>query len=99
MDRVSKTTRSKIMAAVHARDTGAEKAVRSIVYHLGFRYSSTRNDLSGKPDLTLVGRRKVIFFLVWAFMSLRKFAHKPDWTTGNRRLPSTRPVIAGRQTS
>ena len=61
MDRVSKTTRSKIMAAVHTRDTGAEKAVRSIVHRLGFRYSLTRDDLPGRPDLVLVSRRKVIF--------------------------------------
>lgn len=61
MDRVSKTTRSKIMAAVHTRDTGAEKAVRSIVHRLGFRYSLTRDDLPGRPDLVLVSRRKAIF--------------------------------------
>ncbi len=61
MDRVSKTTRSKIMGAVHTRDTGAEKAVRSIVHRLGFRYSLTRDDLPGSPDLVLVSRHKVIF--------------------------------------
>jgi DNA mismatch endonuclease (patch repair protein) len=61
MDRVTKATRSKIMAAVHTRDTGAEKAVRSIVHRLGFRYSLTRDDLPGRPDLVLVSRRKVIF--------------------------------------
>jgi DNA mismatch endonuclease (patch repair protein) len=49
------------MAAVHTRDTGAEKAVRSIVHRLGFRYSLTRDDLPGRPDLVLVSRRKVIF--------------------------------------
>jgi DNA mismatch endonuclease (patch repair protein) len=61
MDRVSKATRSKIMAAVHTRDTGAEMEVRSIVHGLGYRYSLKRNDLPGRPDLTLVSRKKVIF--------------------------------------
>jgi DNA mismatch endonuclease (patch repair protein) len=61
MDRVTKATRSKIMAAVHTRDTGAEKAVRSIVHRLGYRYSLARTDLPGKPDLAFVSRRKVIF--------------------------------------
>ena len=61
MDRVTKATRSKIMAAVRTRDTGAEKAVRSIVHRLGYRYSLVRHDLPGKPDLTLVSRKKVIF--------------------------------------
>jgi DNA mismatch endonuclease, patch repair protein len=61
MDRVTKAVRSKIMASVHTRDTGAEKAVRSIVHRLGYRYSLARRDLPGKPDLVFVGRRKVIF--------------------------------------
>jgi DNA mismatch endonuclease (patch repair protein) len=61
MDRVTKTTRSKIMASVRTRNTGPEKAVRSLVHRLGYRYSLARNDLPGKPDLAFVGRRKVIF--------------------------------------
>lgn len=61
MDRVSETTRSKIMAAVRTRDTGAELAVRSLVHQLGYRYSLARRDLPGHPDLVFVGRKKVIF--------------------------------------
>jgi len=61
MDRVTKKVRSKIMAAVRTRNTGAEIAVRSIAHRLGFRYSLARDDLPGKPDLAFVGRRKVIF--------------------------------------
>ena len=61
MDRVTQTVRSKIMASVHTRDTGAEKAVRSVVHRLGYRYSLARRDLPGKPDLVFVSRRKVIF--------------------------------------
>lgn len=61
MDRVTKATRSKIMSSVRTRDTGAEKAVRSLVHRLGYRYSLARTDLPGKPDLVLVSRRKAIF--------------------------------------
>ena len=61
MDRVNKSTRSKIMASVGTRNTGAEKAVRSIVHGLGYRYSLNRDDLPGKPDLVFVSRHKVIF--------------------------------------
>ena len=61
MDRVTKAIRSKIMASVHTRDTGAEKTVRSIAHGLGYRYSLARKDLPGKPDLVFVSRRKVIF--------------------------------------
>lgn len=49
------------MSSVRTRDTGAERAVRSIVHRLGYRYSLTREDLPGKPDLVFVARRKVIF--------------------------------------
>ncbi len=49
------------MASVRTRDTGAEKAVRSLVHGLGVRYSLSRCDLPGKPDLVCVSRRKVIF--------------------------------------
>jgi DNA mismatch endonuclease (patch repair protein) len=49
------------MASVHTRNTGAEKAVRSIVHRLGYRYSLVRNDLPGRPDLAFVSRRKVLF--------------------------------------
>ena len=49
------------MAAVGTRDTGAERAVRSVVHRLGYRYSLRRTDLPGKPDLVFVSRQKVIF--------------------------------------
>ncbi|HOB99086.1 MAG TPA: DNA mismatch endonuclease Vsr [Verrucomicrobiota bacterium] len=61
MDRVTKTTRSHIMACVRTRDTGPEKALRSLVHRLGYRYSLARKDLPGKPDLVFVSRRKTIF--------------------------------------
>lgn len=61
MDRVSQNTRSRIMSAVHTRNTGPEMAVRSMVHRLGYRYSLTRSDLPGKPDLAFVSRKKVIF--------------------------------------
>lgn len=61
MDRVSRAVRSKIMASVRTRDTGAEKTVRSIAHRLGYRYSLARTDLPGKPDLAFVSRRKIIF--------------------------------------
>ena len=49
------------MAAVGTKDTGAERAVRSVVHRLGYRYSLRRTDLPGKPDLVFVSRKKVIF--------------------------------------
>ena len=49
------------MAAVGTKDTGAERAVRSLVHRLGYRFSLRRTDLPGRPDLAFVSRRKVIF--------------------------------------
>jgi DNA mismatch endonuclease (patch repair protein) len=53
--------RSRIMRAVKGRDTGPEKAVRSLAHDMGYRYRLHRVDLPGKPDLAFPGRRAVIF--------------------------------------
>jgi DNA mismatch endonuclease (patch repair protein) len=53
--------RSEIMRAVRSRDTKPEMIVRRLVYGLGYRYRLHRPDLPGKPDLTFLGRRKVVF--------------------------------------
>jgi len=70
------------MAAVGTRDTGAERAIRSIVHRLGYRYSLRRTDLPGKPDIVFVSRRKVIFVhgCFW-------HGHSCKWG----RLPKSRP--------
>jgi len=60
-DRVSKEVRSKIMASVGIRDTGAELALRKSLHKLGFRYRIAPQNLPGKPDLVFPSRRKAIF--------------------------------------
>lgn len=60
-DRVSKEVRSKIMASVGTRDTGAEVALRKALHHLGYRYRIAPKSLPGKPDLSFPIRRKAIF--------------------------------------
>lgn len=93
MDRVTKKIRSKIMASVSTSDTGAEKAVRSIVHRLGYRYSLVRKDLPGKPDLAFVSRCKVIFVhgCFWHGHSCR-YGRLPK-----SRLAYWKPKIAGNQ--
>lgn len=49
------------MRAVKSRDTTPELIVRRLIYRLGYRYRLYRPDIPGKPDLTFLGRRKVIF--------------------------------------
>jgi DNA mismatch endonuclease Vsr len=49
------------MAAVHAKDTGPELALRRLVYGMGYRYRLHAKDLPGRPDLVFRPRKKVIF--------------------------------------
>ena len=57
----SKRQRSYNMSQIKSKNTKPEILVRSLVHHMGFRYSLHRKDLPGKPDLVLVKRKKVIF--------------------------------------
>lgn len=49
------------MRRVRATDTTPEKTVRSLLHSLGFRFRLHRNDLPGKPDITLPKCRAVVF--------------------------------------
>jgi DNA mismatch endonuclease (patch repair protein) len=60
VDTVTKSARSKIMAAVKSRDTGPEMIVRRELHRLGYRFRLHRRDLPGTPDVVLPGLRKII---------------------------------------
>jgi DNA mismatch endonuclease, patch repair protein len=53
--------RSAVMRAVKSRDTGAERAVRAILWPIAPGYRLNRDDLPGKPDVVYVARRLAIF--------------------------------------
>ncbi|WP_287598131.1 DNA mismatch endonuclease Vsr [Thermomonas sp.] len=59
-DRLSPEARSRLMAKIRSRDTGPERAVRSILHRLGFRFRLHRKDLPGTPDIVLPGRETVV---------------------------------------
>jgi DNA mismatch endonuclease (patch repair protein) len=61
VDRVSKATRSTIMASVSTHDTGPEIILRKALHALGFRYRTNYAALPGKPDIVFPKLRKVIF--------------------------------------
>ena len=61
MDTLTKAQRSQNMARVGSKDTLPERAVRSLVHQMGYRFRLHRADLPGKPDLVFPARRKVIF--------------------------------------
>lgn len=60
-DNLSPEDRSRCMSRIRSRDMKPERAVRSIVHSLGYRFRLHRRDLPGSPDLTLPRRQAVIF--------------------------------------
>lgn len=61
MDVLTPEQRSRNMSAIRSRNTSPERAVRTLVYALGFRFRLHAADLPGKPDLVFRSLRKVIF--------------------------------------
>lgn len=57
---LSKTERSRVMAAVKSRDTRPELLVRRLLHTMGFRFRLHRRDLPGTPDIVLPKYKKVI---------------------------------------
>lgn len=49
------------MARIHGKDTGPERAVRSVLHKMGFRFRLHRKDLPGCPDIVLPRHKSVIF--------------------------------------
>lgn len=60
-DVFTKAKRSEVMSRIKSRDTQPERAVRSMLHKLGYRFRLHRADLPGRPDLVLSRYRTVIF--------------------------------------
>lgn len=60
MDKIDKERRSENMRAIRSKNTVPELIVRRLVRSLGVGYR-LHYPLPGKPDLTFIGRKKVIF--------------------------------------
>ena len=60
MDTVTPPIRSRLMANIRSKDTRPERAVRSILHALGYRFRLHRTDLPGKPDIVLPRHKKVV---------------------------------------
>src|SRR5690349_14280688 len=60
-DIVDTTTRSRMMAAVHSKNTRPERLVRSALHRAGFRFRIHDRRLIGTPDIVLRSHRTVIF--------------------------------------
>lgn len=61
MDTVSQEKRSRIMAAVHSKNTRAELLVRRYLWSNGIRYRIHDKNLPGKPDIVIPRYKLAIF--------------------------------------
>jgi DNA mismatch endonuclease, patch repair protein len=61
VDVLTPSQRSHCMSRIRSVDTGPEKAVRSLVHKMGFRFRLHGRNLPGRPDLVFASRRKVVF--------------------------------------
>jgi DNA mismatch endonuclease (patch repair protein) len=61
MAQQSKEKRSKIMSAIHSKNTKPELMVRRYLWRMGFRYRLNYNRLPGHPDIVLRKYRTCIF--------------------------------------
>ncbi len=61
MDKISADKRSWNMSRISSRNTKPEKAVRSLLHRMGYRFRLHRKDLPGKPDIVLPKYRTVVF--------------------------------------
>lgn len=60
-DKFSKETRSKIMSSIHGKNTKPEVIIRKILWSGGERYRIHNIAVFGKPDITIMKRKLVIF--------------------------------------
>lgn len=60
MDIVDKTTRSRMMAGIHGKDTKPEMIIRRALHRRGFRYKLHDKNLPGKPDMVFPKYKAVI---------------------------------------
>jgi DNA mismatch endonuclease, patch repair protein len=59
-DTLSPEKRSWNMSRIRSKDTGPERMVRSLLHHMGYRFSLQRKDLPGCPDIVLPKYRTVV---------------------------------------
>lgn len=84
MDKISKEHRRWNMSRIKSRDTEPEKAVRSLLHRMGYRFRLHRADLPGRPDIVLPRYNAVIFVhgCFWHRHENCKFAYFPKSRIG-----------------
>jgi len=79
MDRLTKERRSWNMSRIRGKDTSPERAVRSLLHRLGFRFRLHQRSLPGTPDIVLSRYRTAIFVhgCFWHRHKNCRFAYSP----------------------
>jgi DNA mismatch endonuclease, patch repair protein len=60
VDTRTKEKRHEIMSMVRSKDTAPELEVRKLIFAMGYRYRLHVRGLPSKPDIVMMGRRKII---------------------------------------
>lgn len=60
-DPLTAAQRSLLMSRIRGKDTGPERAVRSLLHRMGYRFRLHGRDLPGSPDIVLPRLRTVVF--------------------------------------
>lgn len=79
MDTVSKAIRSWNMSRIRGRDTMPERAVRSLLHRMGYRFRLHHKGLPGRPDVVLARYRTVVLVhgCFWHRHETCRFAYTP----------------------
>lgn len=79
MDKLSKQQRSWNMSRIRDRDTQPERAVRSVLHRMGYRFRLNQLALPGRPDIVMHRHRTVIFVhgCFWHRHKQCRFAYTP----------------------
>lgn len=79
-DIVDRSTRSRMMSGIRAKNTKPERAVRSYLHSKGFRFRLHQTRLPGKPDIVLPKYRVAIQVhgCFWHRHDGCRYAYKPS---------------------
>lgn len=78
-DTLTKEQRSRNMSRIRGTNTRPERAVRSLLHRMGFRFRLHRRDLPGRPDIVLPKYRTVVLVhgCFWHRHAGCRFAYTP----------------------
>ena len=60
MDTRTAPKRSEIMSKAGSKNTQPELVVRRLIFGMGYRYRLHVSSLPGKPDIAMIGRKKIV---------------------------------------